>query len=116
MRIRLHGTRSIQALSDQERRIQIELGKQDAAKIGRSSPPVRLQTSLDGYPQDQWPGDVPWLLGVPPFDAKLIDYLFQGIAGMRSDEPLRRRPRFKIAEQMIEISLRCHLNFGASTL
>ncbi|HEY4638783.1 MAG TPA: hypothetical protein VIG87_02600, partial [Candidatus Udaeobacter sp.] len=44
----------------------------------------------------------------PHFDAKLIDYLFQGIAGVRSDEPLCRRPRLKIADQMIEIPLRCH--------
>ena len=28
-----------------------------------------------------------------PCGAKLIDYLFQGIAGIRSDEPLSRRPR-----------------------
>jgi len=120
--IRLHWIHSIQALLDKKRRIQIELGKQQRRKnwVGRDcrarrgcSVPqtsflLRCASSLDANPQDQWPDNVSCLPGITPRGAKLIDYLFQRIVAFRGDEPLRGRPRSKIAEQMIEIPLRCH--------
>ena len=57
---------------------------------------------------DQRPGDASCLLAFTPGAAKVIHYLLQRIAAFRSDEPLRRRPRLKVAYQMIEIPLRCH--------
>ena len=76
----------------------------------------RFAASVDPNPQDQWPGNVSCLLGVTPCGAKLIDYLLQRIGAFRSDEPLGRRPRLKIAEQMIEIPFRCHFELRRSDL
>jgi len=97
---------------------------ENAGKISRARPPGRsstsflrrFATSVDPDPQSQRPKDVPRLFRVSPGAAKLIHYLLQRIAAFRSDEPLCRRPRLKVAEQMIEIPLRCHLELGASTL
>src|SRR5262245_44867546 len=49
------------------------------------------------------------LSGLTPCTAKGIEYLLQRIAAFGGDESLSRRPRSEVAQQMIEIPVRRHL-------
>src|SRR5205809_6308547 len=68
----------------------------------------RLRYRVNADAQDQGPDNLPHLSGIAPCGAEIISNCLQRIAFVSRNETLRRRPRLKVAQQMIEIPLRSH--------